>query len=148
MLDWQDAHVGFEAAVKNVPPELRGKRPDRMPHSLWELLEHLRLTQLDILEFCRNADYKEPHWPDDYWPKTAGPPSPGAWDESITSFIRDRAAMKGLAMDPAVDLFATIPHGSGQTYFREILVVADHNAHHLGQVVSTRQILGIWPPKS
>jgi uncharacterized damage-inducible protein DinB len=146
LLDWQDAHVGFDAAFDDVPPTLRGAEPDGVPYSLWRLLEHLRLAQHDILEFCRNPSYVELKWPDDYWPSTIAPPSADAWDASIVGFRRDREALKQLAVDPAIDLFAAIPHGSGQTYLRELLLVADHTAYHVGQAVVVRRALGIWPP--
>ena len=144
ILSWQDAHVGFEKAVEGLAPKFRGVRPEGSPHSAWEIVEHLRLTQHDILDFCRNPKYEELNWPDDYWPKSPAPPSDRAWDDSISAFREDREAMEALAMDESVDLFAKIPHGSGQTYIREILLVADHNAYHLGQLVTVRRQLGAW----
>jgi hypothetical protein len=143
-LDWQEAHVGFDKAVAGLPPELRGRRPAGLPYSAWQLVEHLRLTQHDILEFCRNPDYVEPHWPGDYWPATDAPPSSAAWDESLAGFRLERDALKLVANDAALDLFAKIPHGSGQTYFRELLLIVDHNAYHLGQLVAVRRLLGAW----
>jgi uncharacterized damage-inducible protein DinB len=144
LLDWEDAHVSFDAAVEGVPPKLRGATPAGLPYSPWQLIEHLRLTQHDILDFCRNPDYRELHWPDDYWPPSAAPPKPADWDESIAQFRRDRAALQALASDSKIDLFARIPHGSGQTYLRELLLVADHNAYHVGQLVTVRRALGAW----
>jgi uncharacterized damage-inducible protein DinB len=144
-LAWEDAHVGFEKAVAGVPPELRGTRPAGSPHSLWELVEHIRLTQHDILSFCRDSNYAEPEWPKDYWPPAAAPPTVEAWDASIAATLRDRTALQDLVDDPAVDLFARTPKGDAKhTYIREVLVAADHMAHHLGQVVLTRRVLGIW----
>lgn len=143
-LAWPDAHATFDKAVADMPADLRGVRPAGWPHSAWELLEHLRLTQHDILDFCRNPGYVEPHWPDDYWPASPTPPSPAAWDGSIEQFNADRAALQALAMDPAIDLFATIPHGSGQTYLRELILVVDHNAYHVGQLIMVRRALGAW----
>ena len=143
-LDWDDAHVGFDKALEGLPPELRGRRPAGLPYSPWQLIEHLRLTQHDILDFCRNPKYAERDWPKDYWPPTDAPPSPAAWDESVAGFHRERDALKLLANDAALDLFAKIPHGSGQTYFRELLLIADHNAYHLGQLVTVRRLLGAW----
>jgi uncharacterized damage-inducible protein DinB len=137
--------VGFDAAVAGLPPKLRGVRPKRLPHSPWELLEHLRLTQRDILEFCRNTGYKERRWPADYWPPSAEPPSPRSWNASVAAFRRDRSALRRMAQDPRLDLFAAIPHGSGQTYLRELLLAADHNAYHVGQLVLVRRVLGAWP---
>jgi uncharacterized damage-inducible protein DinB len=144
ILSWQDAHVGFEKSVEGLASKLRGVRVDGFPHSAWELLEHLRITQHDILDFCVNAKYEEITWPDDYWPPTPAPPSDKAWDESIATFREERAALEALAADESIDLFAKIPHGSGQTYIRELLLVADHNAYHLGQLVVLRQQLGAW----
>jgi len=145
ILDWPDAHATFDAAVDGVPPELRGRTPEGLPYSPWQLVEHLRITQWDILEFCRNPDYREMAWPDDYWPPTAGPPSAEAWEESIRGYRTDREMLKALAADPELDLFARIPHGSGQTYLRELLLVADHTAYHVGQLVAVRRLLGNWP---
>src|SRR2546422_301131 len=147
LLDWEDAHAGFDATVKGIAPAFHGVAPHGLPHSPWQLLEHLRLTQRDILDFCRNPAYAERAWPEEYWPPSAGPPTRAAWDESITAFRRDREALKQLPADSAVDLFARIPHGTGQTYLRERLLVADHNADHVGQLVLVRRCLGIWPPK-
>jgi len=143
LLNWEDAHVSFDAAVEGIPAALRGVAPAGLPHTLWQLLEHLRLTQYDILDFCRNADYVEPALAD-YWPSSATSPTNSAWDQSIASFKRDRNDLKRLALDPAVDLFKPIPQGSGQTYLRELLLVADHNAYHVGQLVAVRRALGIW----
>jgi uncharacterized damage-inducible protein DinB len=147
LLDWQDAHVNFDAVTGGLPIKLRGVRPPGLAHAPWQLLEHLRFTQHDILEFCRNTDYEEPAWPADYWPPSAAPPSRQAWEASITAFRDDLAALRRLAQDPALDLFTVIPHGSGQTYLRELLLVADHNAYHLGQLVVVRRLLGAWPPR-
>jgi uncharacterized damage-inducible protein DinB len=147
LLDWEDAHVGFEKAVADIPPEMRGRRPAGSPHSLWELLEHIRITQGDILSFCRDAEYVELEWPREYWPPAPAPPTADVWETSIAAMRRDRAALQQLVTDPAIDLFARTPHGNApQTYLREVLVVADHNSHHLGQLVLTRRLLGIWPP--
>lgn len=146
MLGWGDAHATFEKAVEGISPEARGSLPQGSPHSAWQLLEHLRLTQLDILEFCRNPDYQEPRWPEDYWPNSPEPPDHQAWDGSVVSYLRDRDESIRLAQDPQVDLFAAIPHGTGQTYLRELLLVADHNAYHLGALVLLRRLLGVWSP--
>ena len=145
LLGWEDAHAGFDAVVDGVPPELRGMRPAGLPHSPWELLEHLRLTQRDILDFCRDPGYAAPDWPADYWPASPEPPSPGAWDASAAAFRADREALTQLALGPEPALLERIPHGSGQTYLRELLLVADHNAYHLGQLVLVRRLLGAWP---
>jgi uncharacterized damage-inducible protein DinB len=144
LLDWQDAHATFEAAVENIPSDKRGVRPEGLPHSAWELVEHIRLAQHDILDFCRNPDYKEMAWPDDYWPRTPAPPDAHDWQRSIAAYRSDLDALKQLCADASTDLFARIPHGTGQTYLREILLVADHNAYHVGQLVLVRRQLGIW----
>ena len=143
-LDWRDAHADFDAAVAGIPPELRGAAPAGLPYSAWQLLEHMRIAQEDILDFCVNPRYRERTWPDDYWPATPAPPRAMAWDESIAAYRRDREAMQQLARDPDIDLHAVVPHGSGQTYLREILLVADHAAYHIGQLVLVRRLLGIW----
>jgi uncharacterized damage-inducible protein DinB len=144
-LDWKSAHVGFEDAVKGFPPKLRGAVPDGFAHSAWQTIEHMRIAQHDILDFCRNPRYEhDMKWPDDYWPKTRAPKTAGAWSGSLAGFRRDRKAMQRLAADRRVDLFATIPHGSGQTCLREILLAADHAAYHIAQIVDIRRALGIW----
>jgi uncharacterized damage-inducible protein DinB len=147
LLAWEDAHVGFDAAVADIPPRLRGQQPSRLPYSLWQLLEHLRRTQRDILEFCENPQYRELTWPQDYWPPTPAPPSDAAWDESVRLFQTDRAALQRLAADLELDLHASIPHGTGQTYLRELVLAADHAAYHIGELVVVRRLLGIWPSR-
>ncbi len=142
LLDWEDAHVGFDAAVAGIPEQDRGRRAGA--HSPWELVEHIRIAQHDILDFSRNTDYKEMEWPKDYWPPTPAPPSAAAWDESLAAFRRDCDALKQMTVDESVDLTQKIPHGNGQTYLRELLLVADHTAYHVGQLVMVRQALGIW----
>ena len=144
LLDFREAHVDFDGAVKGIPARLRGQLPQGTEHSLWQLVEHLRIAQADILEFCRTAKYKEKKWPDDYWPKMLGPRSAAAWTKAIAAYRRDRKALQRLAANPTIDLLSTIPHGDGQTYLREILLVADHNAYHIGQIVALRRRLGIW----
>jgi hypothetical protein len=145
LLDWEDAHAGFEKVVSRFPRELRGQVPHGLPYSPWQLLEHLRLTQQDILDFCLNPSYEERHWPDDYWPKTPSPPSATAWDRSVEGFRVDREALKQLALNPSIDLLGKVPAGEGQTYLRELLLVADHTAYHLGELVVVRRALGTWP---
>jgi len=144
LLDFEEAHVGFDRAVTGIPPRVRGQLPAGAEHTLWQLLEHLRIAQADILEFCTTAKYKEKKWPDDYWPKPPGPRNAAAWSGAIAGYRRDRKALQRLAADPKIDLLAAIPHGTGQTYLREILLVADHNAYHLGQIVALRRRLGAW----
>ena len=144
LLDWSDAHADFERAVAGIPEKLRGERPEGLPYSPWELLEHMRLTQRDILDFCRDPAYRQPRWPDDYWPRTAAPLSKEAWEESVEAFRADRRALTELLADPALDLFDEVPQGEGQTYLREALLVADHSAYHLGELVAVRRLLGAW----
>jgi hypothetical protein len=132
LLKGGDAHATFEAAVKNMPAELRGKRPAGAEHSPWEVLEHLRIAQWDILDFSRNPEYKEREWPTEYWPETQAPPDAKAWAESVKQFESDLQEMCDLVADEKTDLYAKIPHGDGQTILREALVVADHNGYHLG----------------
>jgi hypothetical protein len=144
LLDGGGAHLDFDKAVAGLPAELRGVRPPGVPHTPWRLVEHMRIAQWDILEFCRNPDHASPEWPDGYWPRTDGPPEGDAWDESIARFRSDLEGMCELVADPATDLYAPIPHGDGQTILREALLVADHNAYHLGQLVVVRRALGAW----
>ncbi|MGO9338148.1 MAG: DinB family protein [Terracidiphilus sp.] len=144
LLNGGDAHADLEQAIASFPAELRGKTPKGAEHSPWELLEHMRIAQQDILDFSINPGYKEKEWPKDYWPATAEPPDPKAWDRSINGFCEDLKALSALAEDKKTDLFAKIPHGDGQTILREILVVADHNSYHLGQMVLLRRLLGAW----
>ncbi len=138
------AHVDFDTAVRGLSPALRGKRPKGADHSPWEILEHLRIAQWDILEFSRDAGHESPDWPSGYWPATPTPPDAKAWDKSVRAFRRDLTTMCDLVKNPATDLYAPIPHGSGQTILREALLVADHNAYHLGQLVLIRRLLGAW----
>ena len=138
------AHVDFETAIKGLPSELRGKRPRGAPHSPWEILEHMRIAQWDILEFSRDAKHVSPDWPAGCWPENPGPPNAGAWEKSLKLFEQDLTAMNKLVANPKTDLFARIPHGTGQTILREALLVADHNAYHVGQVILVRRVLGAW----
>ena len=144
LLDWEDAHAGFDKAVAGIAPAMRGAAPPGLPYWPWQLLEHLRIAQRDILEFCRNPHYEEMEWPKDYWPSSAAPSSEREWDDSIRGFSEDRRALQDLAMNPELDLTTKIPHGQGQTYLRELLLVADHTAYHVGQLVIVRRLLGIW----
>jgi hypothetical protein len=146
-LDWNEAHLDWEAALKDLPEKHRGTKPIGAPHSAWELLEHVRLAQWDILEFCRNQKHVSPDFPSGYWPKTPAPPDAPAWDKSVKSFERDLQDMQKLVMDPRTDLATPIPHGSGQTILREAFLVADHNSYHLGQFVLLRRLVGAWREK-
>lgn len=135
------AHITFEEAVKKFPAELRGKRPHGAPHSAWHLLEHMRIAQSDILDFSRNPKYEPMNWPDDYWPQTDAPPSAKAWQKSLSDFQADLKAMQSLVADPKSDLYTPFPWGDGQNLLREAMLVADHNAYHLGQFVLLRKLL-------
>jgi hypothetical protein len=141
-LDSEHAHLKFDAAVKDFPPQLRGKRPAGGPHSAWELLEHLRITLWDILEFTRNAKHISPDFPKGYWPAGEAPPDAAAWDRSVEAYRRDLEAMAAIVRDTNVDLHAPLAHGEGQTPLREVLLAIDHNAYHLGQLVTVKRLLG------
>src|SRR5579884_3727172 len=141
LLTKAEAHVDLSSSIKDFPIELRGVKPEGAPHTPWQLLEHIRIAQWDILEFSKNARHKSPKWPDDYWSKTEAPPDDKAWDKSVKQVSADLKEMSALVNDPKRDLFAEIPHGDGQTLLREVLLVADHNAYHLGQLVMLRRIL-------
>ena len=145
ILDWEESHVGFDKAVDRIAADKRGARAAGFEHSPWQLVEHMRIAQEDILDFCVNPKYvHELKWPDDYWPGDPVPPNAAAWDSSIASFKREREKFKTLARDTE-DLFARVPTGKGQhTYLRAILLVTDHNSYHLGQLVDVRRALGIW----
>ena len=138
------AHATFEQAVRDLPEELRGKVPKGAEHSPWQLLEHLRIAQWDILEFSRDEEHESPKWPEGYWPKEKAPAEEKAWDKSVRTFKSDLKEMVALVEDPKTDLFAKIPHGDGQTVLREALLAADHNAYHIGQLVLVRRLLGAW----
>lgn len=138
------AHATFDDVIGGIPAKLRGQKPAGMAHSPWMLLEHLRLAQWDILEFSRNRKHVSPDFPHGYWPVTDAPPSAAAWSASITSFHKDLKSMQNLVANEKTDLYARIPWGSGQTLLREVLLMADHNAYHLGQLVDLRRLLGAW----
>ena len=145
LLTGNDAHANFEAAVRNMPANVRGLRPDGAAHSPWEVLEHMRITQQDILEFSRKAGHQSPEFPKGYWPATQQPPTEKAWDESVKAFQKDLREFCDLVSDENADLHAKIPHGEGQTLLREALLAADHTSYHLGELVVLRRLLGVWP---
>jgi uncharacterized damage-inducible protein DinB len=149
LLTWEDAHVSFDNAVAGIPPQARGARPPGFEHSLWQLLEHLRIAQQDILDFCQDAAYEHTlAWPDGYWPRTAAPPDAAAWDDAIAACTRSRERLQQLARE-VDDLTARVPTGApNQTYLRAILLAADHMAYHVGQIVAVRRALGVWRPPS
>jgi hypothetical protein len=139
------AHVHFMDAVEKFPVTKRGTYAQGLAHTGWQLLEHARIAQWDILEFSRNHDHISPEFPEGYWPKTPAPQSEDEWNDSIAAFKRDLREMIRLVENPRTDLYAPIPHGQGQTILREALVLADHNSYHLGQLVDLRRALGTWP---
>jgi hypothetical protein len=141
LLEMKGAHISFEKTVPDFPAALRGVKPAGAPHSAWELLEHMRIAQEDILDFSRNPAYREKAWPDDYWPADPVPPDDEAWDRSIKQFHSDQAEMLKLLADTKHDVLAKIPHGKGQTLLREALIMADHNSYHLGQLMFLRKML-------
>ncbi len=138
------AHADFETAIKDLAPNLRGKTPKDAEHSPWQLLEHMRIAQWDILEFIRNPDHVSPEFPEGYWPKSQTPTNKTAWDKSATAFRADHNALIKLVENESTDLFSKIPHGDGQTALRELLLAADHTAYHLGALVLVRRLLGAW----
>jgi hypothetical protein len=144
LLRGRNAHADFDTVMADFPSRLRGVKPPGAPHTGWQLLEHMRIAQADILEFSRDAKHKSPPWPEGYWPKTEAPPSAASWNNSLRSFRADLKAMAKLVADKKTDLFARIPHGSGQTILREALLIADHNSYHLGQTVLLRRLLSTW----
>lgn len=141
LLEGGEAHVGFDNVVRDFPSDKAGLKPQGAPHSGWQLLEHLRITQQDILQFSLGTDYKPLTWPDEYWPKTEAPPDKQAWNFSVKAFEEDLNELKNLAGDTTNDLYTPFPHGEGQNLLRELLLIADHNSHHLGQLIYLKKTL-------
>lgn len=139
LLEGKSAHIDLESALKDFPLERINDNVGGSPHTAWQLLEHIRIAQWDILDFCTNPEYKEMKWPDDYWPRNKG--KPDTWKRSVNQILDDTQAMRDLVSDEKNDLFARIPHGDGQTILREAFLVADHNAYHLGQLVLVKKML-------
>ena len=144
LLDGRQAHVEIGVALDKLSFEDLSKTPAGAPWTLWELFEHIRIAQWDILEFSRNADHQSPEWPKGCWPEDAAPKDLATWQASVASFRHDLDTVKALVLDSDVDLHETIPHGDGQTILREVMLIADHNAYHLGQMVLLMKILGSW----
>jgi DinB superfamily len=144
LLEGGHAHTTLDAAIAGFPPELRGQKAANLPHSAWMLLEHIRIAQWDILGFSRDRKHKSPDWPKGYWPANDDPPSEAQWKASVNQIHADLNAMEDLVNDPKTDLFGKIPWGDGQTILREVLLVADHNAYHIAQIVDVRRLLGAW----
>lgn len=143
-LDGRNAHVDFNQAVQGVPWRQAGIKIERAPHTIWELVEHIRITQDDILEFCRNENYEEIDWPDDYWPSSNSAESRSAWRSSTAAVQKGFEEMKEIVLNPTLDLQTPLPHGDGQTLFREAMLFVDHGAYHIGQIVQVRRMLGNW----
>lgn len=148
LLTGESAHVNFDRATEGIDFHMVGLRPEGIPYSIWELVEHMRIAQWDIVQFCINPRHVSPDFPEGYWPKQPRPRTPEAWRKSLEAFRSDLQAMQELVQDPSIDLFTPIPHGQGQTYLREALLVSDHNTYHLGQIVAIRRRLDIWPHTS
>jgi DinB superfamily len=146
LLDGHGAHMPFEEAVADFPDDGINRRAPNVDYTPWHLIEHLRLTQADILDYVVNPAYVEPSWPTDYWPARDATATRAIFDESIRGFIADKAALRALLMDPGRDLFAVIPGSPGHTLLREVRVNADHNAYHIGEFGVLRQVMGTWPP--
>ncbi len=144
LLSGGSAHLDFDKAIVTLPPKLRGGKPAGQPHTPWRLVEHMRIAQWDILEFSRNPRHKSPKWPEEYWPAGDAPPDKTAWEKTVAAFKADLESIKKIVNDSKSDLFLPIPGGEGQTLFREALLVADHNAYHLGELVIVRRLLGAW----
>ena len=142
LLGGGSAHVDFDSVVGGFPVQRAGEKPAGAAHTAWQLLEHMRIAQWDILEFSRDPKHVSPPWPEGYWPQSEAPPSKTAWNKSVRAFRADLKAMQDLVADPGANLFARIPHGEGQTILREALLVADHNSYHLGQLMFLRRLLG------
>lgn len=143
-LDWHDAHTDFDEVVEGVPSDERGMVPEGVPYSAWQLVEHIRRAQKDILDFCVSDDYHETNWPDDYWPESSAPPNDRAWEESVRQVQQDRGQLQALARNREINLGDKVPNGTGQTYLRELILVTDHTAYHVGQLVLVRRLLGSW----
>jgi hypothetical protein len=144
-----NAHAKLEQVTDSLPYDLQGRRPEGVPYSAWQLLEHLRIAQRDMLDFCRNEDgsYREMKWPDDYWPKSAEPPEKNSWSGSVAQVEQDREDFISLLESATSDLFKKFPWGDGQTLLHEAMLIIDHNSYHLGEIVALRRLLGAWPPK-
>jgi hypothetical protein len=144
VLDWREAHADWKQALAGLDPAHRGVRPAGSPHSVWDLLEHVRLAQRDILDFTVNPKHVSPDWPAGYWPKTLAPADDAQWGKSVGEFFHDLKVMEKLVSNPRTDLFVRIPHGTGQTFLRQVLLLVDHNSYHLGQLVLVRRLLSAW----
>ena len=144
-LDWDQGHATFDAAVRGVTKAKRGRKVRNFPHTVWQLVEHIRITQHDLVDFCTNPNYSHDlKWPEGYWPETQAPPSDAAWTKSIAQIRKDTRALARFATTSTRDLTSKIPHGTGQTYLRTIILAVDHTSYHVGQIVAVRQLLSDW----
>jgi len=143
-LNGGNAHAPLEKVIENFPARQQGVVPDGLPYSAWQILEHLRLAQADMIEFCTSKNYREKKWPDEYWPKSPEPPNTRAWNTSVRQIQADREQFLKLISNPKKDLFAALPWGNGQTIFHEACLILDHNSYHLGEIVAVRRLLGNW----
>lgn len=143
-LQGKHAHVTFKEAVDDLTIEEVSKTVPELPHTIWELVEHIRITQRDIIDFSTSPDYKAPDWPDDYWPSNAAPENQQVWSECVTAVQQDQQQMNEMLLDEETNLLKPFPHGSGQTLFREAMLIIDHNAYHIGQIIQVRRLLGCW----
>ena len=144
LLQGKSAHLSFDDAIAGLPPKMRGAKPEGTPHTVWRLVEHMRIAQRDILEFSKDGRHKSPKWPDGYWPEGNAPRDAGQWNQTVKQFRADLKEMMRMVKDKKVDLLAPIPGGQGQTVFREAMLVADHNSYHVAQIVMVRRMLGVW----
>jgi hypothetical protein len=147
LLDYIDrphTHGSLADALKGLPEKHFNEKPGGLPYSFWGMLEHIRISQWDMVDFMQNPDYKEMEWPKEYWPDSAQKATRKMWDESIAMFEKDTETLKKIISDPDVDFLAKIPHGSGQTIFREVMQIIDHNSYHIGQLVVMRRMIGEW----
>jgi len=144
LLQGKSAHLSFDDAIAGLPPKMRGAKPEGMPHTVWRLVEHMRIAQWDILEFSKDGRHKSPKWPDGYWPGGDAPRDAAQWNQTVKQFRADLKEMMRMVKDKKVDLLAPIPGGQGQTVFREAMLVADHNSYHVAQIVMVRRMLGVW----
>lgn len=144
LLTGSNAHQSFEDAVYDLPAPLRGVTPDKLPYSIWQLVDHIRIAQWDILEFSRNPAYESPAWPTGYWTPDAAPAGEAAWQQALAQIEQDRDAFVALLHDPDRDLYAPFAHGNGQNLLREALLIADHTAYHVGEIIIIRRLLGAW----
>ncbi len=144
LLTKANAHATFNDAIKNIPFEDLGKKPNNLPYSIWQITEHIRITQKDILEFSTNKNYKKLDWPNDYWPKEAAPKNEASWKKCIDEIQKDLDAFIQLLNDENADLYTPFEHGNGQNLLREALLIADHTSYHTGEIIVIRRLLGNW----